>query len=264
MLSDATMAAIFRWVTAKFDLDADEVAEEIADELRWYFKVHGPTLADYHGVYVWRMEQITFISTPSDFSTPAIVTLIQAYNQPGGVIYALDLHDPFDAVGEPVFWRRALGERVERIIGPTYQGFVDVAAFRPAETQGARPLTASDLPALQRFIAACPPDDWQDSAIAPDHAPLIGLERAGELIALASAPLDGPAEQAMRSIGVVTLPAARGTGAGLAVVSALTERCLALGATLHYQTLRANLPSIAIAQRLGFGDLATSLAVRLG
>jgi predicted GNAT family acetyltransferase len=64
-------------------------------------------------------------------------------------------------------------------------------------------------------------------------------------------------------VGVVTLPAWRGRGAGLAVVSALTAHCLAHGAVLHYQTLRANLPSIAIARRLGYEDVATALAIRL-
>jgi GNAT superfamily N-acetyltransferase len=246
-LSDATTAAIHRWVTAKFGLDADQ-----ALGAGIVVKLHGAALTDYPGVYIWRMRRVSIISAPAE-----LVTDVRWALEAVGI-------QPADALVEERFWRAALGQRVERIIGPSYQGFMDAGAFHTAETLGARPLTASDRPALQRFIADCPPDDWRDSAIALDHDPLIGLERLGELVALASAPLDGPAETAMRSVGVVTLPAARGTGAGLAVVSALTERCLALGATLHYQTLRANLPSIAIAQRLGFEDVATSLAVRLG
>jgi predicted GNAT family acetyltransferase len=67
----------------------------------------------------------------------------------------------------------------------------------------------------------------------------------------------------MRSVGVVTLPAWRGAGAGRAVVSALTAEWLRRGAILHYQTLRANLASVAIARALGYVDMATALAVRL-
>jgi predicted GNAT family acetyltransferase len=91
--------------------------------------------------------------------------------------------------------------------------------------------------------------------------------RAGALIARPRAPLDGiadgSADEGVRSVGVVTLPAWRGKGAGLTVVSALTARCLASGALLHYQTLRANLPSAAIARRLGYEEVATALAIRL-
>jgi hypothetical protein len=52
-------------------------------------------------------------------------------------------------------------------------------------------------------------------------------------------------------------------GAGRAVVAALTAHCLANGATLHYQTLRANLASVAIARALGYQDVATALGIRL-
>jgi hypothetical protein len=47
------------------------------------------------------------------------------------------------------------------------------------------------------------------------------------------------------------------------VVSALTAHILAGGATLHYQTLRANVASVAIARTLGYDDVATAMAVRL-
>lgn len=249
MLSDVARGVIAGWVDRTFDVTFGDIPDD-----DFYLIKHGEPLAEYHGVYVWRMGEKTLVSMPrgmfNDISVP--------------VAWKLATEElPLTALADPAFWRAALGEHIERIVGPSYQGFVDATAFQPAQTQGARPLTASDRPALQRFIATCPPGAWQDSAIAPDHDPIMGLERAGELIALASAPLDGPAEAAMRSVGVVTLPAARGTGAGLAVVSALTERCLALGATLHYQTLRANLPSIAIARHLGYEDVATALAVRL-
>lgn len=251
MLTDTSWDAIYRWVDDRFDVAFREIPDN-----DFYLIEHGAHLADYHGVSIWRMGQKTLVSMP--------LGMLNAVSVP--IAWRLTVDElPLTALTEPSLWRAALGERVERIIGPSYQGFVDADAFRPTQTQGARPLTASDRPALQRFIAACPPGAWRDSAIALDHDPIMGLERAGELVALASAPLDGPAELAMRSVGVVTLPAARGTGAGLAVVSALTERIITSypSMLLHYQTLRANLPSVAIAQRLGFEDVATSLAVRL-
>lgn len=252
MLSDATREVIQRWVDDRFGVNFSEL---LADD--FYYIEHGGRLVDYAGIYVWQMDDKTLISLPADMQAIMYPVAWQLVEQ----------HLPFTALIDPQLWRAALGDQVERIVGPSYQGFVDADHFQPADENGARALTAADQPLLQRFMASCPPDAWQDSAIAPDHEPLIGLERDGELIALASAPLDGSADVGVRSVGVVTLPAWRGRGAGLAVVSALTARCLeqdmARGATLHYQTLRANLPAVAIARRLGYEDMATALAIRL-
>jgi L-amino acid N-acyltransferase YncA len=247
MLADATWDAIHRWVAGRFDRAP---AEMRAEGVR--VQAPGPALDGYRGVYTWLMGQTAIVSAPTEM-VDAVRRAVAG--------------QPLTALTDAALWRTALGHDVERIVGPSYQGFLDSSAFRLAQAiPGVRPLTAADQPALRRFIAACPADDWRDSAIALDHLgqePLVGLERDGALVALASAPMDGPASVAMRSVGVVTLPAARGMGAGLAVVSALAKRCLASGAPLHYQTLRANLPSVAIARRLGFEDVATALAVRL-
>jgi GNAT superfamily N-acetyltransferase len=208
-------------------------------------KAHsGPALSDYRGVYVWQMEQAIVISTPA-----AVESQTRAAVAGHSAVTLLDA----------AFWRGALGERVERVVGPSYQGFVDAGAFRRTPTRGARPLTPADGPALERFIAACPPGDWDDSAISRGDPLIFGLELAGSLIALASAPEDG----ALRSVGVVTLPAARGMGAGRAVVGALTADAVAGGAILRYQTLRGNHASVAIARALGYEDVATALAIRL-
>ncbi len=247
MLAAATWDAIYRWVAVRFDRAPDDLR---AEGVR--VQAHGPALAGYRGIYVWLIGESATVSAPADrVETARRATAGQ----------------PRAALGDGALWRAALGEQVERIVGPSYQGFLDAGAFLPAATPpGVRPLSAADQPALARFIAACPRDDWSDSAIAPDHALIVGLERAGALVALASVPNDDAAaasEAVMRSVGVVTLPAARGMGAGRAVVCELTARCLADGALLHYQTLRANLASVAIARALGYADVATALAVRL-
>lgn len=46
-------------------------------------------------------------------------------------------------------------------------------------------------------------------------------------------------------------------------MSALTADRLAAGYVVHYQTLRSNVASVAIAKGLGYVDLATALAIRL-
>jgi RimJ/RimL family protein N-acetyltransferase len=61
----------------------------------------------------------------------------------------------------------------------------------------------------------------------------------------------------------VTHPGDRGRGYGKAVVSAMSAHGLATGGVLQYRTLQANLPSVGIAQALGFQRFALTLAVRL-
>lgn len=246
MLTETNYAAIRHWVTYRLGCSFEDI-DGVA------LREHGGSFVGYHGVYVWRMGQKTLVSVPKG-SLRGIR---------GAVARQRDGGQPVSALTDEAFWRAALGERVERVIGPAYQGFLNSDNFQPADAQGARPLTPTDQPALRAFIAACPPDDWEDSAITPQHLPIIGLERDGELVAVASSPREQPATARIFSVGVVTLPAWRGKGAGLAVVAALAQHRLERGAQLRYQTLRSNLPSLAIARRLGFEDGATSLAVRL-
>lgn len=82
----------------------------------------------------------------------------------------------------------------------------------------------------------------------------------GALLAAASLTRDGAR---LVAVGVIAHPAARGRGYGRAMVSALTAWALAQGASVHYQTPRANVASVAIARALGYQDLASALAVRL-
>lgn len=244
MLTSATWDAIHAWTTERLDAPVNALRGAGI-----HVRAHGPSFADYHGVYVWVMGQAVIASAPA-----AWLARVEEAAVAGQAPAALT---------DPAFWRGALGESaIERIIGPSYQGFVDAGAFRPADARGVHPLIPADADGLSRFIAACPPDDWADSAISPDHDVIFGLHRDGAgLVALASAPRDA---LGMRSVGVVTLPTWRGQGAGRAVVSALTARWLANGSpVLHYQTLRANLGSVAIARALGYADAATALAIRL-
>lgn len=245
MLVPTTMTAIQAQIAWRLDCAPADL-----DRPGSLVKAHGPRWADYHGIYIWQMGAAVVITAPSDW-VEAVHAAVN--DQPGA------------AMVDPAFWHARLGNHVDRIIGPAYQGYVDTQAFQPApppEEPGVvvRRLAPADLPALDSFQAACPPHEWQDSAIAPAHAPIYVAERDGRLLAAASAPDDGPG---LVSVGVTTSPAARGKGYGRAVVSALTANRLATGMIVHYQTLRANLPSIAIAHSLGFTDLATSLAIRL-
>jgi RimJ/RimL family protein N-acetyltransferase len=212
---------------------------------------HGLWLADYQGVYVWRIAADSGASSFTVSTPPALLDEARA---------ALAIVDP-EAALDPAFWLGALGSRVERVVGLSYQGYLDASVFQPAAPNRAHALAADERPALERLARACPAQEWEHSAIQPDHDPVFVVsDKDGELLAAASLTHEGAG---MASVGVIAHPAARGRGYGRTVVSAVTAWALGRGETVHYQTLRANTASVAIARALGYQDLASALALRL-
>jgi GNAT superfamily N-acetyltransferase len=151
------------------------------------------------------------------------------------------------------------GNRVEKVIGPAYQGYLDEANFRPA-ISSARLLSSYDNPALLELRAACDAIEWEHSDIAVDHQPNFGCFEEGRLVAVSNYRMEAP-RAAMP--GVITHPHYRRRGYGKAVLSAAAAHGLGNGFLMLYQTLIANQPAIAAAQSLGYQQYATHLAVRL-
>lgn len=219
---------------------------------------HGPALAEYHGVYVWAMS-----ASAASADTSVIVSAPPALLDETQAALAEKAANTTGAALDPEFWRMTLGERMEGVVGPSYQGYLDAGVFRPLVDNPARMLTAGERAsgALAALAAACPVDEWEHSAILPDDEPIFVVADAGGAL-LAAASLTGEGGDQV-GVGVVTRPEARGRGLGRAVVSALSAWALPRGPVVHYQTLRANTGSVAIARSLGYQDVASALAVRL-
>jgi GNAT superfamily N-acetyltransferase len=157
--------------------------------------------------------------------------------------------------------RAALGERIERIVGPACIAYRETAPELPDGVGEVRPVGAADHAALSRLRDAVTDEEWQHAGIAADgDAPIFGAFQDERLLAAASfATLLGVAAH----IGVVTHPSERGRGAGRRVVAAAARAGAAQDLLLQYQTLESNEPSRRIASSLGFVPYARSLAVRL-
>jgi GNAT superfamily N-acetyltransferase len=202
-------------------------------------------LGDYHGVWLFRHHASLCLSVPSK-SVKRVEAAARAYT-----VESLFSEDGVRAL---------LGAPVERIIGPTYQGYVERSQFRPVPSPEVRALSRGDAAALRRLADACEADEWEHAGIALDETHVFGWMIDDHLVAAARC---RPAWEETAHIGVVTHPAHRGCGYGGAVVSAATARGLDVGFVVLYQTLLANGPSVALATRLGYRPYATSLAVRL-
>ncbi|HEV8192049.1 MAG TPA: hypothetical protein VGP82_11280, partial [Ktedonobacterales bacterium] len=56
---------------------------------------------------------------------------------------------------DPAVASAHFGAAADRVIGPAYQGYLDVVDFHPADTKGTRMLSERDVPTLRQLAAAC-------------------------------------------------------------------------------------------------------------
>lgn len=202
-------------------------------------------LAGYAGVQVLQCGAAAWISVPASFEAERRVAL--------GRLRAAPSVEPASLTG-------ALGDRVERVIGPSFQGWLAPEAFTPMERAGVRPLAAGDAEALDALRVACRPSEWEHAGLSLGAPGIVGLFE-GRVLAAAAALRIGASGAC--DPGVLTHPAHRGRGLGVAVVSAAVAPALRRGRLVLYQTLLANAPALGVARRLGFQPFGTQLAVRL-
>ena len=202
-------------------------------------------LADYHGVWLFRHHASLCISVP-----PGLVERIRA------VVGGYTVESLF---GEANI-RALFGPRIEQIIGPAYQGYIERPYFRSAARPGVRALDAPDRAALRQLADACEVGAWEHAGIAVNEPHVFGCFVDGHLAAAARY---RPAWGETAHIGVVTHPAYRRRHYGSAVVSTATAQALEAGFIVLYQTLLENAPSVALATGLGYQAYASHLAVRL-
>jgi GNAT superfamily N-acetyltransferase len=235
-----SLKAVFAFWAAHLGCSEVQLAQPHTSVVR-----NGPDLASYRGATVVFRPPACVLAVPADWYEPVATRIGRR---------------PPAAVFDVILLQQVFGAAVDRVIGPAWVGYADGSDFRPAPTRGTRPLTDQDLPELQRLAAACGPTAWEHSGIDPARPPVFGCF-AGDMLAAAGM-LERWGDQLLH-VGIVTHPNYRGRGYGKAVVSAMTAHGLAAGGVVQYRTLQANLPSVGIAQALGFQRFALTLAVRL-
>ena len=143
------------------------------------------------------------------------------------------------------------------VIGPAYIGYADRVQKTASD---ARLLTIDDLELLNELKSHCLVAEWDHGGSEIGETPLAGFMVQRELIAVAGYEVWGGV---IAHISVVVHPAHRGKGYGRSVVSLCASTAIAAGLLAQYRTLGANIPSIQIANSLGFESFAESVAIRL-
>ncbi|MGI9241835.1 MAG: GNAT family N-acetyltransferase [Verrucomicrobiales bacterium] len=200
---------------------------------------HRSELADYHGIFALFRDGAATISLPrSHFDRHANLLPPEAVS-PGGFAASFE-GSGFD------------------VIGPAYIGYAEdvVAPVHPA-----RALSGRDRPLAVRLQSACTEIEWDHGGSRVGEDRCSGVLVEGELVALAGYrvwPFD------IAHIYVVSDPGFRGQGFGRSAVAHVARRALSAGLIPQYRTLESNLPSLRIADSLGFAHFASSVAVNLG
>jgi RimJ/RimL family protein N-acetyltransferase len=189
---------------------------------------------------------------------PALVVAVPATWRPAAA--PLERLAPAEAF-QPDRLLAVFGAAAGEVVGPAYQGFTDSVDAAALWAQDVHRLGETDRAALAALRRAAGERAWEHSAIDPDRPPLFGRFAGGQLVAAAT--LEDAGEP-VASVGVLTHPGHRGRGHGRAVAGAATQAAVAAGSVAHYQTLDANLSSVAVARALGYRRDATTLAVRAG
>jgi ribosomal protein S18 acetylase RimI-like enzyme len=162
-----------------------------------------------------------------------------------------------EEVLEPAFWRAALGVRVERIVGPTYLGYKDVADEGPIDPH-VRLLGVDEGALLDHLRHGVASQEWEYSGLE-ESQPIAGYFLDGALVAAAGYEVWGGT---LAHIGVTTHAGLRSRGFGRACVRSITEEAIKSGLVAQYQTLFENEPSIAVARALEFEEYGQRMFVR--
>lgn len=178
----------------------------------------------------------------------------------------------------------ALDAQVEHVVGPMYQGYAELADFKPSPAFDVRILRPEDAEPIRHLARACDAEKPASSltpirrdvmdrfAAASTHTERehSGVDRAESALfaSFEDKELAAVAHYSMwasdaASVGVLTHPSHRGRGHGKRVVSAAMTEAFERGHLVLYQTMVSNHASVALASSLGCRDYATTLAVHL-
>lgn len=162
-----------------------------------------------------------------------------------------------DAIFDVAFVERALTGHIDRVLGPTYLGYLD-AFDSDREDPNVRLLSRIDMGALNDLRDRVTAQDWEYSGLDPDQ-PITGYFIDRMLVSAAGYKVWGGR---IAHICALTRGDARGAGYGRACVRGIAAHAIDQGLIAQYQTLYENAPSLAIARSLGFEDYAGRIFVR--
>jgi RimJ/RimL family protein N-acetyltransferase len=152
------------------------------------------------------------------------------------------------------------GYHIERIIGPTFQGYYDSDIIHYESPKNVRLITyRENEQEINRISNTGDMNGWNNSGMDECES-IYGFFSDSNLLSIANYKMvQGDAG----FIGVYTDPKYRGKGYGQQVVRKVVEDLSKKGKLVLYQTLLSNIPSKKIADRVGIIEFGRNIAIRL-
>lgn len=146
---------------------------------------------------------------------------------------------------------------VDAVLGPQFIGYCDWKTFDPVE----REARAIDPGQLQPLRDACPENEWarSDIQLTRQDRPTFAVFIDGQPIAASQV----SSAHGVAGLGTITHPAHRNRGHGKAVVSQAMKAAFEQDLLPEYRTVEHWSSSVALAEDLGFEQIARSMLVQL-
>jgi GNAT superfamily N-acetyltransferase len=202
---------------------------------------HGGDFKDYHGVMAMDVMSGSVVSVPQALQAVLGPVLLESGSTP------------------TINATRLSPDLISDVIGPVFVGYAEVVTGIPRHP--VQLLGAKDTAHISALEAACDATEWDHGgSVLGEAAVMCGVFSGGTLAALAGYEVW---DTTVAHISIITHPEHRGQGYGHSAVAFLAKHAAWKKLLPQYRTMQANVPSMAIAQSLGFEHFATSVAVRL-
>jgi len=164
---------------------------------------------------------------------------------------------PVEGAFDVALLGQSLGRRADRIIGPTFLGYLDPLEAEPVDSN-VRLLDAADLQSLVEFEQRVPAQDWEYSGLRAGQ-PIAGYFVDGEMRSAAGYKVWGGC---IAHIGIITRPDSRRSGYARVCVNKIAHYAVAGGLIAQYQTLYANEAAMTVGRARGVEHYADRIYVR--
>lgn len=230
-MRESCAAAVESWWADLLAVDADDLWNTVT--VREHRR-----LSDYPGHFVaWRLDGV-HVSTPAGCVPRLSASLESAETA---------------TLQDEEFWRSFAKSQGLSLIGPSTHAYLDLD---PGSVPGLGQVTADDLRELRGQVDE---SEWEESGFAEHPRVTFGWYEHGELVAAAN--LSDFAE-APRDVGVLVAPSARGRQLVDVVGRAAASYAIEHHGFARWRARTENAASLRAADRLGFEEWCTQLAVR--
>jgi len=205
-------------------------------------------LEDYNGAWIFNRNNRIIISAP-----------IKMINKITDKIKILNIERA--NMFSKQYLNYLFGEKIERIIGPTYQGYYDDAGRKIQVSEEVVKISFEEHHQLiKRLSDSGRKEDWSNSGINKDNDGIYGYFYKNNIESIGCYNI---IKGDVGFIGVYTNPNYRGMGFSYEVVKKILKDLSIEGKLIIYQTLISNKSSISLANKVGFKGYANNIAIRL-